>query len=65
MVTEINLFESQITELQASKLSNKVFGVTSLCRNIQGDSEGYVKILGGDNIGLCEGKKSNSELLPR
>jgi hypothetical protein len=50
-------FRVNITELQASKLSNKVVGVNSLRRNIQGDSEGYVKILGGDNIGLREGKK--------
>ena len=47
-------FRVNVIELRASKLCYKVFGVTSLRRNIQGDSEGYVKILGGDNIGLCE-----------
>jgi hypothetical protein len=44
-------------ELLASKLRNKVFGVTFLCGNIQGDTGGKVSILGGDNIGQCEGGK--------
>jgi hypothetical protein len=48
------------TEFQASKLRNKVFSVTFLCGNIQGELEGKVNVLGGNSIGNCERKVKGS-----
>jgi hypothetical protein len=50
-------FRVNITEMQASKLRNKVFGVTFVCGNIQGDSGGKVNILEGDSVDHCEEKR--------
>ena len=57
----MTVFPLNITELQASKLRNKIFGVTFVCGNIQGDLGGKVNILGSDSIGQCKKKNGSYE----